>query len=172
MTGKAQGDRSKPITGTPELLNGSFTKSTNGVPDDWFYVRQAELEPSGGPRGVPALVFTNADPGRDAHALQGLGMDGSRYRAVRISVRIKGENLLPGKERYEMPGIFISFFDANNKKVGDNKVGPWLGTFPWRQVHTDWKVPPDARMAMFQIGLRGATGRLSIAEVRLTPIAR
>jgi protein-L-isoaspartate(D-aspartate) O-methyltransferase len=174
MTGKAQGDRSRPITGTPELLNGSFKKSANGVPDDWFYVRQGELNDGGGPRGLPALVFTNQDPGRDAHALQGLGMDGTRVRAVKVSVWVKNEGILPGKERYELPGVFISFFDGSNKKVGETKFLPFgLGTLPWRHLSTgEWKVPPDARMAMFQIGLRGATGRLSIADVRLTPLSR
>jgi protein-L-isoaspartate(D-aspartate) O-methyltransferase len=170
MTGIAQGDRKRPITGRPELLNGAFAQSTRGVPDDWFYVRQGTLEPSGGPGGRPALSFINDDPGRDAHAFQGLGMDGSQFRSIRISMWIKGENIAPGKERYELPGAFIRFFDPDNKKVGDQFLGGWKGTFPWRHASSgDLKVPRNARMALFQIGLRGATGQFSVAEVRLVP---
>jgi protein-L-isoaspartate(D-aspartate) O-methyltransferase len=173
MTGKAQGERSKPITGTPELLNGAFKKSINGALDDWFYVRQGDLAETGGPRGLPALAFTNQDTGRDAHALQGLGMDGSRVRAVKVAVWVKKEGIQPGRDRYEIPGVFLVFFDANNKKVGDKFLGFGIGNSPWNRMTTgEWRVPFEARMAMFQIGLRGATGRLSIADVRLTPIRR
>jgi protein-L-isoaspartate(D-aspartate) O-methyltransferase len=169
MTGIAESERK--VHGdpaNPRIANGNFTESTNGIADAWFYQRQTTLEANGGPDGRKAyLEFANSQPGRDAHAIQAIGIDGSKVKSVTISVYARGEAILQGLESYERPALAIRFFDSQNRMIAEEGIGPWLGTFTWRQFKSDIPVPRDAKMAMIQIGLRGATGRLGVADVRI-----
>jgi protein-L-isoaspartate(D-aspartate) O-methyltransferase len=174
MTGIAEDQRkARPDRAHPRIVNGGFEEITDGAADGWFYQRQATLEQGKAPEGKHYLTFTNREPGRDAHVLQALGIDGSRVRSLRISLMVKAEDAVGGVEKYERPGLVILFFDADNRKVGEGDLGPWLGTFAWRRFTApDIRVPKQTHMAMIQIGLRGATGRLSVDDVRLTPHSR
>jgi protein-L-isoaspartate(D-aspartate) O-methyltransferase len=173
MTGIADGQRKVHLDpANPRLFNGGFEQATNGVPDSWYYLRQAKLEHKGAKEGTNYLTFTNKEAGRDAHALQGLAIDGARVRNVRISLWVKGHEVTPGDEPYEKAGLAIRFFDSGNRMVGEDFLGPWVGTFPWRKASTEVRVPRDAQMGLIQVGLRGATGRLSVDDVRLVPTTR
>jgi protein-L-isoaspartate(D-aspartate) O-methyltransferase len=173
MTGKAEMERkTHTSTSRPRVVNGGFETNNDGVPDAWFYVRQATLEHAKAPEGKSFLTFENREPGRDAHALQGIGIDGKRVKSVRLSVMVKGDNTRPGTERWERPALAIRFFDAQNKLLKEEVLGPWLGTFNWRKVEENFIVPKETAMAMIQVGLRGATGQLSVDDVKLTAAAR
>jgi len=174
MTGEAEDQRKKRPDGAhPKVVNGGFEISTDGKEaDSWFYQRQATLEHTKAPEGKSYITFSNLEPGRDAHAFQGLGIDGTRVRSIRISLAVKTENVVPGSESYERPSLYIRFFDGENRKVGDGFLGPWQGTSPWRRVSAEIPVPRDTHMAMVQIGLRGATGKISMDDIRLVPHAR
>lgn len=170
MTGLAEGERRVKTDGSrPHLVNGGFEQSTNDVADSWYYQRQATLVHKGAPEGKSYLVFENNDPGRDAQALQAVGIDGSRVHAIRVSLRARGEMLTPGVEKYERAGLVIHFFDAENKRVGEHFLGPWVGSFPWRFITaTDIPVPKQTHMAIVRLGLNGSTGRLSVDDVKLS----
>jgi hypothetical protein len=47
-------------------------------------------------------------------------------------------------------------------------IGPWEGTFDWKEVRKTLYVPPKAREAICRVGLNGATGQLGIDNVRIT----
>jgi protein-L-isoaspartate(D-aspartate) O-methyltransferase len=171
MTGTAEDQRRKRPDGSrPRLVNGGFEASTDGIPDGWFYLRQAELEHEGAREGKNFLTFFNRQPGRDAHAIQAFGVDGKHVRLLQIKLWVKVEQTAPGPERFEIPGLSIRFYDANNTKVGEELIGGrgWVGTFSWRRDGAEIRVPRDAHMAMIQLGLRGATGKLSVDDVRMT----
>src|SRR5262249_41597219 len=143
------------------------------VPDGWFYLRQATIEHEKAPEGKSYLTFHNREPGRDAHAIQAFGVDGKRVRSLKISLRVKVEDAVRGPEPYERPALAVRFFDVNNRRVGEQIIGPFEGTFPWRTVSVDnIRVPREAQMAMIQLGLRGATGTLSVDDVRLSGHSR
>ena len=156
MTGEAEDQRKKRPDGAhPKVVNGGFEISTDGKEADaWFYQRQATLEHTKAPEGKSYITFSNLEPGRDAHAFQGLGIDGARVRSVKISLAVKAEDVVPGSESYERPSLYIRFFDGENRKVGDGFLGPWQGSFPWRRVSGEIPVPRETHMAMMQIGLR------------------
>jgi len=109
------------------------------------------------------MTFSNAEPGREAHVLQAVGIDGSRVQKVHISLLVMAEGAAGG-----LPSLRISFYDGNNHALGNDNIGPWRGTFKWKRVAKEIKAPKDAVMAMIQVGLRGATGRLSIDDVRMS----
>jgi protein-L-isoaspartate(D-aspartate) O-methyltransferase len=173
MTGKAESERKNQTNSArPKIVNGGFETSTDDVPDAWFYVRQGLLERKGAPEGKSFLTFSNREPGREAHALQAFGVDGKRIRALRLSLFIKLENAVAGPEGYERPALAIRFFDSQNKALKEEIVGPWLGSSPWRRVSAEVPVPKDTAMAMIQVGLRGATGQMSVDDVRLSTYPR
>ena len=66
----------------------------------------------------------------------------------------------------------ISFYDETRKDIGVNWVGPFQGTFGWKQVAQRFRVPPEAREAIIRIGLFGVTGEIGFDEVQLKPTTR
>ena len=95
--------------------------------------------------------------------LQAVGIDGSRVQKVNLSLLVKAEGAGGG-----LPSLRISFYDGENRSLGNDNIGPWRGTFKWKRVAKEIKVPKDAVMGMIQVGLRGATGQLSIDDVRMS----
>jgi protein-L-isoaspartate(D-aspartate) O-methyltransferase len=173
MTGIAEEQRTnRSERAPPHIVNGGFEKITNDVADGWFYQRQAKVERERAPQGKAYMTFTNSEPGRDAHALQAFGLDGNRWRSVTMSLLVRVEEVSSGTEAYERPALAIRFFDAKNSKLTEGIVGPFMRPMTWRRVAAEIKVPREAHMAMIQIGLRGATGKLSVDDVRLIPHPR
>ncbi len=173
MTGQAESERKTlPDSAHPRIFNPGFEAEKDGAPDGWFYLRQAMLVHRGAPEGNNYLLFTNSEPGRDAHALQGIGLDGHRVRSVHVSLWIRGDDIRPGNESYERAGFAIRFLDSQNRMLGQEYLGPWQGTFRWKHAGKDLPVPRETQSAMIQVGLRGATGRLSVDDVVMTPRPR
>jgi protein-L-isoaspartate(D-aspartate) O-methyltransferase len=173
MTGLAESNRKKfPDSAHPHLINGGFENSTDGIVDNWYYVRQATLEHKGAREGKTFITFTNHDPGRDAQALQAVGIDGQKVRSIKLSLWVKGEDLVPAEEGWSRPALMVHFFDAENRPVkgllGEQFIGPWVGTFSWKKVSADMRVAKEAHSALIRVGLNGATGRLSVDDVSLT----
>ena len=168
MTGMADELRkNKEDSAHPKIANGGFEESTDDMPDGWFYARQATLEHLGAKEGKAYMTFSNTEPGREAHILQAVGIDGSRVQKINISLWVRADGTTRGQ-----PSLRISFYDTNNHSLGSHNIGPWVGTFRWKRVSKEINVPKDAVMGMIQVGLRGAIGRLSIDDVRMTYISR
>jgi protein-L-isoaspartate(D-aspartate) O-methyltransferase len=173
MTGMAEALRKQSEDWAhPRIVNGGFEEATGGVADGWFYQRQAALDHGSAPEGKTYMTFTNKESGRDAHALQAIGIDGSRVRKITISLWVQVDGAMAGAQGYQKPGLDIRFFDKDNKRVKEEYIGPWLGTFSWRKFSKSITVPSATHMAMMQVGLRGGTGRMSVDDVRLTSSAR
>jgi protein-L-isoaspartate(D-aspartate) O-methyltransferase len=174
MTGMADALRKeKENWAQPRIVNGGFEELTGEVPDGWFYQRQVTLEHKKAPEGKHYITFSNREPGRDAHALQAIGIDGAKVKRITLSLWIQIDGTQRGTQDFQQPGLDIRFFDKENRRVGEEYVGPWIGTSSWQKVVSKpIKVPRGTHMAMMQLGLRGATGRLSVDDVRLTSSAR
>src|SRR5438132_1555342 len=92
MTGMADALRqNKEDSAHPKITNGGFEESTDDAADGWFYQRQAKLEHIGAKEGKTYMTFSNAEPGREAHVLQAVGIDGSRVQKVNLSLLVKAE---------------------------------------------------------------------------------
>jgi protein-L-isoaspartate(D-aspartate) O-methyltransferase len=166
MAGIAESQRKEQENSArPRLANGGFEQATDDVADEWFYQRQATLEHKGAREGKSYIQFTNREMGRDAHALQAIGVDGKKVRSMKITLWVKADDNFPGRELYQKPGLAIRFFDVNNKKLSEEVFGPWLGTFPWRHVTShEMRIPKEAKMAMIQMHVRLAQGGLAEAR--------
>lgn len=183
MTGISEEQRQvKPDPEKPELRNGDFETlvedksgdetQSGGVIEGWYYQRQVTVETEVPPHGRRFIRFDNRDAGRGAQILQGMAIDGSRISSLRISLQARAGNIREGLSPYERAGLVIHFYGPDREPVGEEAIGPWTGTFPWRKLSEVVPVPPRAREAILRIGLNGATGTLSVDDVRMTAVPR
>jgi protein-L-isoaspartate(D-aspartate) O-methyltransferase len=187
MTGQAEEQRAVlPDPTRPQLVNGSFEESRPVEPIDgeaaregkrppereptgWHYQRQLKMVTGAAdaPDGNAYVVFRNDEPGRGCQALQGFAVDGRKVSALRLSLSASAENVRPGQQPTQWPAAVITFYDERRAVVGEEAVGPFAGTFPWRRSERMIRVPLAAREAIIRIGLLGAVGELSIDDLRL-----
>jgi len=163
MTGTMEGLRDKqPDPLHPQFVNGSFESDENsdGLADGWHYQRRSTLVPDASD-GKQSICFENQEPGRSAHMLQAMAIDGSKVPQLQLSWSMKSSNIKEGQTPSEAPGIFIYFFNEQRIPIEKVSIGPWLDN------STDWNhhehlifIPPTAREAIVQAGLNGATGQL------------
>ncbi|REK25887.1 MAG: protein-L-isoaspartate(D-aspartate) O-methyltransferase [Planctomycetota bacterium] len=170
MTGKSEDERDVlPDPGNPQLVNGDFEELRGDeMAVGWHYQRRSTVESDGAPSGSRYLRFINSDPGRSAHILQGLAIDGSKVPSVKISLSLRVEGVRRGTNAQEEPSLVIHFFDQRRRPIGQKVMGPWLAdSSSWQHVSETVSVPAAAREAIVQVGLNGSTGTLSIDDVKL-----
>lgn len=175
MTGISEANREvKPDPAKPELRNGGFEldADANGQPDNWHYQRQLRVETTGAPEGKVYITLENKDPGRPAQLLQGMALDGSQVEQIELTLSVKGTALKNGQKPYEKAYAVLQYYDADRKPCGQDVAGPWVGTFGWKNVAQTFRVPKGAKEAIMHIGLNGATGSLSLDNVRLNRVSR
>ncbi len=176
MTGKAEAERTvQPDPLHPAIVNGGFetVEGDPPVPSAWHYQRALKLvEASDAPQGERYVTFENNLPGRDSHALQGFAVDGRKVGQLDLSARVRAKDVRPGQNAQQLPGIVITFYDANRAIIGETGLGPWRGSFDWQLESRRINVPPRAREAIVRIGLLGALGELSLDAIELKPVTR
>jgi protein-L-isoaspartate(D-aspartate) O-methyltransferase len=172
MTGAAETERRvRPDPRRPEIVNGGFEQSTveQGKADGWHYQRRSRVVDGEAPGGRRFLEFDNAEPGRSAHMLQGMAIDGRSIAAVGVSLRMRLAGPGPGTRPQEAAGLMLHFFDARRAYLGSRLLGPWSAEVPtWADVEGRLEVPPEATEAIVQVGLNGATGTLALDDLRLS----
>jgi protein-L-isoaspartate(D-aspartate) O-methyltransferase len=171
MTGEAEDLRQvQPDPANPTIRNGDFEELMDNAhaPAGWHYQRQLELVSDGhAPSGKNYVTFKNAEPGRGSRALQGFPVDGRRVKRLKVSVNVRGQGIRPGLFQGELPALVITFYDENRGTAGNAVMGPWRGSFDWRQQTARLEVPVRAREAILRIGLLGALGEISFDAIKL-----
>lgn len=172
MTGAAETRRTiQPDPLRPRVTNGSFeTLLADNRPQGWHYQRQLNLveDPAKSPDGTHFVEFQNEQPGRGCRALQGFAIDGRKISTLRLSFFVRGNSIRYGLQRDQWPHVIVTFYDQDRRAIGDEKVGPFFGTFVWRKEKADLVVPLRAREAILRIGLLGATGEIAFDQIELT----
>ena len=176
MTGTAeQGRRVQPDGTRPAIDNGGFEAllPDSNVPTAWYYGRQMEIvEAIDAPEGRRYLAFTNTDPGRPAQVFQGFPVDGRAVARLTVQAMVRAEGVRQGLAADEAAALAVKFFDADRSRSARSVVGPWLGTFPWKDVSGTVAVPTWAREAILQVGMLGSTGRIDVDDVSVSGVAR
>jgi protein-L-isoaspartate(D-aspartate) O-methyltransferase len=174
MTGEAEEQRRvQPDPMNPRIINGSFEalqdpKGAQPQPAGWHYQQQLTLRSDSQARdGTNYVVFQNAEPGRGCQALQGFAVDGRKVSAIQISAWVRASDISPGTRADQVPAVVVTFYDERRAAVGEGSIGPFLGTFAWQEQTGMIRVPVRAREAIVRVGLLGATGELSIDDLRL-----
>ncbi len=173
MTGRAEERREVlPDGAHPTLNNGSFEQHF-GDPIQlvgWHYQRQMKIITEDAPVGDAYITFSNSFRGRGAQALQGFAVDGRQVKQLSLSAWVRGDGVIPGAHRSEMPAIIIVFYDDQRREVGTVGIGPWRGTFPWDFFTATVPVPGNAQDGIIRVGLLGATGEISFDDVQVKAV--
>jgi protein-L-isoaspartate(D-aspartate) O-methyltransferase len=177
MTGEAESQRRvKPDPNNPQLVNGGFEEIIQREDDreqplSWHYERQLTLARDAAPEGRQFATFRNEVPGRAAHALQGFAVNGRKVSRLELAFWVKAENIRPGAQSDEWPRIVVTFYDERRAPVAEQAIGPFIGSFAWKEQTGIVRVPLRAREAIIRLGLLGAVGELSLDDLRLRPVA-
>jgi protein-L-isoaspartate(D-aspartate) O-methyltransferase len=175
MTGRSEKERIvKPDPLEPRINNGGFElREADGQPSGWHYQRQLTLRQDHAPEGLSYAQFDNEDPGRVAQALQGMAIDGRQLVALKFKLMIRADRIVDGQESYQKASLQVRYYDVERQPIGD-AVGPpsWAGSFDWRSVSATLPIPRGTNEAVVRIGLNGATGRLCVDNIRMTPVKR
>lgn len=175
MTGQSEELRAvQPDPKNPQIVNGGFENSTlvEGQADGWHYQRRGTLMKDNPPEGNQYIAFENHEPGRSAHALQASAVDGSVVGELNFACRVKTDDIHRGQMDSELPGFSVHFFDARRVPITTVSVGPWLAFSEWTRVSKTIPVPAAAREMIFQVGLNGATGKVSVDEMSVKGVTR
>jgi protein-L-isoaspartate(D-aspartate) O-methyltransferase len=89
-----------------------------------------------------------------------------------LKARLRAETVRPGVVPEELPTLVVKFFDESRGRSARGVVGPWTGTFPWKDVSGTVPVPTWAREAILQVGMLGATGRIEVDAVSVAGVPR
>jgi protein-L-isoaspartate(D-aspartate) O-methyltransferase len=177
MTGEAEARREvKPDPEHPSIANGSFEEvlkdADSGVetPAGWHYQRQLTLatDAAHAPNGKRFVTFHNEQSGRGCHALQGFAVDGRKVAKLRLSFSVRGHDIQPGPLPEQQPGALITFYDDRRATIGEAALSTPYATSNWDRQEKTISVPLKAREAILRIGLLGATGELSLDDIRLS----
>jgi len=175
MTGRSEELREvQPDPQRPKIVNGSFEESTliEGHADGWHYHRRGTLKQDSAPDGKQYICFENHQAGRTAHALQAAAVDGSVIGELAFSGRVKTSDIHQGATPSQLPGCVIHFFDGKRIPIGTVTVGPWIADQEWTRIKRSVPVPGAAREMIFQVGLNGATGTVSVDALEIQGVAR
>ena len=168
MTGKAEQLRDSPGEPTAcQLVNGSFEVADDqGQPQGWYYRRRAEVvRDVNALDGESVLRLHNDIPGQGAQVLQAIGIDGRRMQKIRLNARLMGEHLRAGQTNEQTPRIEVAFYNQGRAPVKVARLGPWTGTFGWKEFRKSISVPPQTRLAVLTLAMYGGVGELLIDEV-------
>jgi protein-L-isoaspartate(D-aspartate) O-methyltransferase len=176
MTGKAESSREVlPDPLHPTIVNGSFenVEGDPPVPTNWHYQRQLKVVDSSlAPDGKRYVTFTNKDPGRTAHMLQGFCIDGRKAAKIQISARVRCKDVEQGQNAQQLPDIAILFYDDHRASIGEVSLGPWQGSFDWKTITKRFDVPPKAREGIIRVGMFGAVGETSFDAIELKAVKK
>lgn len=171
MTGAAEETRTvKPDPAKPAARNGGFEEPTDmaGFVPGWYYQRELVWETSPeAPEGEHFISFTNDNPGRPAHLLQGFGIDGRKVGNLEVSAMVRLQDVAQGRSKEESAAIAVTFYDQSRRELGTSWLGPFRGTSDWKSESMKFRVPDKAREGILRVGLFGGVGKISIDRVQI-----
>ena len=80
---------------------------------------------------------------------------------------MKTEDVQQGEFRDQIPFIAITLYDAQRRDLGLLTIGPFRGTSQWHEEAKSFRIPLEAREAIFRIGLFGATGTAAFDKLQI-----
>jgi protein-L-isoaspartate(D-aspartate) O-methyltransferase len=162
MTGAAEDAREiAPDPKNPKLVNGNFESpliNDSKIPGWYYQFGCAAAQDSTGPTGTQVIEFRSSDPNSPSMLLQGLAIDGSVVKKIKLGGYIATENVTLGNTKENSPSIAIQFFDSNRNRIGYNYIGGFQGSRKWKREDKILPVPPATREVIVSIGLFGSTG--------------
>lgn len=171
MTGTAEEQRKIPFDPeNPTLRNTGFEEpliKNEHIPG-WYYKFGCTIvKDANSPEGGAVAEFRSENGSEPSMLLQGIAIDGSIVKKIRLAGWIYTEGVKIGKDKERSPSIAIQFFDSNRNRIGYNYIGGFKGSRPWKREERVFSVPPATREAIVSIGLFGAEGLARFDNISL-----
>ena len=171
MTGTAESQRKiPPDPDHPSLLNVSFEepliKQTH-IPGWYYQFGCTVVQDPKAPNGGVAAEFRSNNGNEPSMLLQGVAINGTIVKKIKLSGWIMTENVKIGRDNEKSPSIAIQYFDANRNRIGYDHIGGFKGSRNWKHEERIFRVPPATREAIVSIGLFGAEGVARFDNVTL-----
>lgn len=171
MTGAAEEAREiAPDPKNPKLVNGNFELPLiNGsrIPGWYYQFGCVAIPDEHAPNGPQIIEFRSSDGKSPSMLLQGLALDGSVVKRIKLGGWIEIENVTLGNTKEQSPSIAIQFFDANRNRIGYNYIGGFHGSRKWKKEDKILTIPPATREAIVSIGLFGSVGVARFDDIYL-----
>ena len=171
MTGTAEQQRKvPPDPKNPSLHNGSFEEDlikSEHIPGWYYKFGCSVVKDAKAPDGNMVTEFRSDNGKEPSMLLQGVAIDGSVVKKIRLSGFIFTENVTIGKDKEKSPSIAIQFFDSNRNRIGYNYIGGFKGSRPWKLEERVFSVPSGTREAIVSVGLFGAEGLARFDKISL-----
>lgn len=169
MTGAAEDARQvAPDPKNPTLANPSFEQAliNNSRVPGWYYqFGCVVVQDSNAPHGLNAVEFKSDDPKSPSMLLQGLAIDGTSVKRIKLGGWISTDNVKIGKTPEDSPSIAIQYFDSNRNRIGYNFIGGFKGSRKWKKEDEIFRVPPATREVIVSIGLFGSVGKARFDDI-------
>ena len=144
-------------------------------PDGWYNDRDALLV-SPGHSGQYCLRLVNDKPGRPARISQGFGVDGQKFKALRLGAWVRVKEVISGEHQGEDPSLLFDFLDARLLTACRSMVRPLndvtVGENRWFYISKIMPVQTSVVDCIMTVGLMGATGQFEIDQMELELIPR
>jgi hypothetical protein len=142
------------------LKNSSFDEASGtGLPLNWGDDPYNCEIIAGGVGGGKCLKISNTDKEQFSLGAQIINLDGKTNKYLTVGGFVKLENVRQGKEAWQKANIQALFLDANGKQIGGwPELGPWDGSFGWKEVKKIFLVPAEAKQVKIVLGLYNCKG--------------
>ena len=173
MTGKAEDRRRvKPDPLHPHLVNGGFELDENDRQPRRRLALSAAKRIGDSPGTLGENVYALPERYAGPRGANPAGLRRRRDRRYAFGRQFVGATRggpAGNTLQYESPSLQIYFYDRSRQVVGDAVVGPWSGSFAWKEIRETVKVPRHATEAIVRVGLNGGVGTMDVDEVRIAP---
>lgn len=174
------GDR---IAGASILSNGDFSEDMG----DWDIQGFVGGRPDGSGRWNNDFTIKREPNGKTYGRLSCLDTDGANlslqpkseiplvfengYDTLVLSYRIRIAQLTLGERNYNTLRFSLTWFDPDDKKLGEDVVEFRKDIPAWRDEEKRIKIPAGATYVRFSLVFLGCTGIADVTEIKLTPLA-
>ncbi len=149
------------------LPNGSFEDVNGGLPLNWRMpggdkVKVVEEA------GNHYIVISQKETPFDPRIFATLPVE-MTWKTMRISARLKGVGLKPGKEAWQKATILVRILDKDNKELGYAPAPSLDADTDWKTVTTEFSLPAGADHLAIEVAHFGSAGDFSIDDVSFVP---
>ncbi len=153
------------VVGAPLLADPAFGSELDG----WRQAGSIVTDPDDASR----ILLESVDPADRTFLYKDLALpSGDLMLELRASVRSEG--VAPGPEIWDRARIYLAQLDPQGQPrwEEDHVLFDIDGTTEVRNYRRTFAMPAEVTVARLGIELKNATGRLSVADIQLTPVQR
>ena len=163
------------------MLFGAFAVSADDIYDNmidteaalkqWSNAAAMTFLPNGGPESDESAVrLSVTDPAKGAMAQFPVDVNLVRGKTVKLTGKIKGENISVPPQAYLGVKMMFEIVGADGKKNYPDVQPKLTGTFGWREAITIATIPADAKAVTIVIGLQNSSGTIYFSDLELDEV--